>query len=280
MEKGFSCPSPGIFAPLASVPDVVATIQPGFYEMSSNQSWGLFFQRISIDDKKKLFTFQDNISDVIMKDMGKFWSLKDKYARYKMPFKRGILMHGPPGCGKSSIISLLIRSLLKDGGLIVKFPRNTGLFKGCMRGLRNIQPDLPVIVLMEDLNYVLDGCDESEILNLLDGIENFSHNTVYLATTNYFSDLPNNIKNRPSRFDLVVEVGPPAANIRKQYFESLLLDGDKIEDLDKWVEGSEGLSFAHLEELFKSVFLFDNSFDATLARIRSMGTMAAESDDD
>jgi DNA polymerase III delta prime subunit len=180
-------------------------------------------------------------------------------------------MHGPPGCGKSSIISLLVRSLLKDNGLIVKFPRNTNLFKACMRGLRNIQPNLPVIVLMEDLNYILDDCDESDILNLLDGIENFSHNTVYLGTTNYFSQLPGNIRNRPSRFDLVVEVGPPAANIRKQYFESLLLDGDKIDDLDKWVENSEGLSFAHLEELFKSVFLFDNSFDNTLARIRSMG---------
>jgi len=276
MVKGFSSPADDIFVPteLSSMKD---KLEPGLYETSKNISYGYFFKKLHIENKK-LFAFEDNTSDVIIKDIEKFWSIKDKYAKYKMPFKRGILMYGPPGCGKSSIISLLTQSVLRSGGIIVKFNINLDTFKNCMRLLRNLEPEMPIIVLMEDLNYVLDNCDESEVLNMLDGLEKFSHSTVYLASTNYFKELEDNIKNRPSRFDLVVEVKPPLANIRRSYLERLLLDGDEIPNLEQWVKDSEGFSFAHLEELFKSVFLFENSYDQTINRIKLMNSSDSNSD--
>lgn len=270
MVKGFSNPVDDIFVP-TDLSSVKARLEPGLYETGKSLAYGYFFKRLHIESKK-LFAFEDNVSNLIIKDIEKFWSIKDKYSKYKMPFKRGILMYGPPGCGKSSIISLLTQSVLTNQGIIVKFNVNLDIFKSCMRQLRNLEPELPIIVLMEDLNYVLDNCDESEVLNMLDGLEKFSHSTVYLASTNYFEELEDNIKNRPSRFDLVVEVNPPAANIRRLYLERLLLDDDQIDNLEQWVQDSEGFSFAHLEELFKSVFLFENDYAQTIERIKKMNT--------
>lgn len=266
--KGYNNPAPEIFTPTIH-PSLVENIPPGFYEIDSNMSYGQYFKKLLVEEKK-IFSFQDNASDLIIKDIEKFWSLKDRYAKYKMPFKRGILMHGPPGCGKSSIISLLVQSILNSKGIVIKFHHNTSLFKGIMRTFRAVQPNLPVLVLMEDLNYILEECSRSEVLNLLDGVEKFSHNTVYLATTNYIDKLEDNIKNRPSRFDMVVDVGSPSAETRKLYFQYLLLGDDRIDNLDKWVEDSAGLSFAHLQELFQSVFLFGNDYEGTIARIRKM----------
>lgn len=270
MIKGFSKIG-DIFVP-TTITSLVEKLEPGLYETDSNPMRGDYFSKLEVQDKK-LFSFDDAVSNIIIKNIDKFWTLEDKYRRYEMPFKRGILMHGPPGCGKSSIISLLVKSLLKSNGVVIKFNDDIDVFKSCMRALREIQPDLPVIVLMEDLNYILEVCDESEILNLLDGIEKFSNHTVYLATTNYFEELPNNIRNRPVRFDLVVEVKPPSAAVRSQYFLSLLMHGDKIPNLKQWVKDTEGFSFAHLEELFKSVFLFDNDYKQTIARLKQMNSI-------
>ena len=56
------------------------------------------------------------------------------------------------------------------------------------------------------------------------------------------------INNRPGRFDVVIEVPPPDHALRRAFFALRLSD---LEDavLDQLVEATEGLSFAHLQEV-------------------------------
>src|ERR1700677_4732190 len=53
-----------------------------------------------------------------------FWTRKQKFLDKGIIFKRGILMWGPPGSGKTATLILLINDLVKQGGivLLVKSP--------------------------------------------------------------------------------------------------------------------------------------------------------------
>src|SRR5205085_931695 len=118
-----------------------------------------------------------------------------------------------------------------------------------------IENDRPVVILMEDIEAIIEEYGESEILNILDGINSID-NVVYLATTNYPDKLLGRVTNRPSRFDRVFELKNPDSGVRKVYLENLVnRHKDKVEEdinIDKWVGDTATLSIAHLKELFIS----------------------------
>ena len=91
--------------------------------------------------------------------------------------------YGPESRGGASKSEVLISDEEID------YPKagDVDLFLAGYRALRQIQPNAPIVVLMEDLDEILKGkssAGESRILNLLDGVES-THNVVFLATTNY-----------------------------------------------------------------------------------------------
>lgn len=49
----------------------------------------------------------EGISERILKDCREFTSSSQWYAERGIPYRRGYLLHGPPGCGKSSFITAL-----------------------------------------------------------------------------------------------------------------------------------------------------------------------------
>jgi len=124
-----------------------------------------------------------------------------------------------------------------------------------MRVLRQIQEDTPVVVIIEDIDSFLEIYNESEILNVLDGV-NEVNKVVFLATTNYPEKLGARIVNRPSRFDKRFRIGYPSKTSRRMYFEHLIGEGDENKlkqkisdlnlDLDRWVEDTDEMSVAHL----------------------------------
>ena len=86
-----------------SVPQVPA----GIYEIKWNrdaQKHTLKKQPFKTDELYQLPSYE--IMD-ILKDIKNFWDRKDKYKEYSFIHKRGILMYGEPGCGKSGIIQLI-----------------------------------------------------------------------------------------------------------------------------------------------------------------------------
>ena len=161
--------------------------------------------------------------------------------------------------------------LLNARGIVVKFD-HPGLFSSGMRILREIQPDVPIVAVMEDIDSILEDYDESEILNILDGVHAVDK-VVFLATTNYPSTLGERIINRPSRFDKRFYIGHPPEKIRKIYFENLIGE-EKIKklkiDLDKWVKDTDQMSIAHLRELFVAVVVLGDDYDEAIDTLRTM----------
>jgi predicted ATPase len=72
-------------------------------------------------------TVTDNLIDLpdlptqyILNQIKTFWAAKEKFEKYRFLQKRGILLYGPPGCGKSSIISLLKKQIIDMGGVVLR----------------------------------------------------------------------------------------------------------------------------------------------------------------
>jgi hypothetical protein len=204
-------------------------------------------------------------------EIQKFWDKEPIFREYGLTHKRGIIMWGPPGSGKSCTIQLIMRDVVDRQGVVIKFTHPT-LFNEGMRKFREIEPDTPVVVLMEDIDSIIANFNESEVLNILDGI-NQIEKAVFLATTNYPENLGARIVNRPSRFDKRFFIGHPDAESRKLYFRHIIGD-DKIAalnlNLDKWVEDTEEFSIAHLKELFTAVVILSDDYEDAIETLRTM----------
>lgn len=254
-----------------------ARLVPGVYEVNSNPQIGLYFEKIPVKTEG-LLRFPDTNSDRVLDEINKFWTNEEVFSNYGLTYKRGIILWGPPGSGKSCTCQLIMADVVKRGGIVVIF-EEPYLFINGMRTLRTIQPDTPVVVMMEDIDSIIENYHESEVLNILDGV-NEVDKVVFLATTNYPDRLGPRIINRPSRFDKRFKIGFPSAESRKLYFEYVIGNSDVKRgrkeakrlgiNLKRWVKDTVEMSIAHLKELFIAVVILGDPYEEAIQTLRSM----------
>ena len=244
-------------------------LPPGVYTICMSPT-GLYFNLNKPVDLSELIRFDDCGIDEAVSEIKDFWTKKSLFERHDFAFRRGILLYGPPGSGKSCAIKMIIQDVINDGGIAIMFTGIEMLNSG-MDVLRDIQPETKVVIVMEDLDSWLDRGYEPEITDMLDG-HNSYNNIVFLATTNYINNLSDRIKNRPSRFDKRIYVGTPNEKTRREYLINLLSKSDfkdKV-NINEWANDSNGLTFAHLKELYLSTCFFGAKYNESLNRLKSM----------
>lgn len=255
-------------------------ITPGVYEIQMSQSIGIFFERVPVLTQG-LLRFPQTNSEKVVHEIQKFWDKEPIFREYGLTHKRGIIMWGPPGSGKSCTIQLIMKDVVDRQGVVIKFT-HPALFNEGMRKFREIEPSTPVVVLMEDIDSIIENFNESEVLNILDGV-NQIEKAVFLATTNYPERLGGRIINRPSRFDKRFFIGHPDPESRKLYLRHIIGDAKITElniDINRWVEDTEEFSIAHLKELFTAVVILGDEYDIAIETLRSMREKTIKSDDD
>lgn len=154
------------------------------------------------------------IKDKLVARLKWFVGAEEWHSARGIPWKLGIILHGQPGSGKTS----LIHALASDLGFDIKYIKSLhGLGAAFMSGARK---DLFVI---EDIDTIagalnrtpgVDGADERgmsgsplhEILNAMDGMQT-PDGLKFIVTTNHLDRLDPAIV-RPGRIDEVVEIGP------------------------------------------------------------------------
>lgn len=253
--------------------ETVSELVPGLYEINMPND-EVVFERVEINNER-LVRFPDSSFEEVINEIKTFWNREELFRSYEISFKRGILLYGKPGTGKSSLLSLIMEDVIDRGGIVVKF-ENSWIYKKAMRKLRQIQPDIPVVTIMEDLDSLMDNHNRSEILNILDGVSGVDK-VVYLATTNYVEKLEERIVNRPSRFDKRVEIGYLNAKSRRVYFEFLFqrvrevgkFDMESV-DVEKWVKDTKNLTTSHLHELFVGVVILGKDYNKIIKEIKAM----------
>ncbi len=250
---------------LVPVGETTRSIPPGVYNIewdSETQQPVPISKSIDIDE---LFVLPTPILNKVLMDVRSFWASKEKYLKYKSVYKRGVLLYGIPGCGKSSVIMLLAKELILNYGGVVFIPQDEEQVIRLMKVLpkvKEIEPDKRIIVVFEDIDSFVgkDGSySETLLINFLDGVGSCD-GIVTIATTNYPEKLQERITNRPSRFDRRYEVGKPNAEARRFYIEHKLGEEDlESIDIDDLVGRTEGFTIDHLKEYLLSVFVLGYS---------------------
>lgn len=247
----------------------VDNIPAGLYDIKVSMETGVYLEKRSavLDE---LFYIPDETMPKVVKDMEKFWNSRDKYDEYGITYKRGILMYGPPGTGKSSIINLLINQVVTKYNGIVLNVEDIDTYISMAHNIRCLEPDKPILTIIEDLDSFIMYNSVKKFLNVLDGNMQVD-NVVYLATTNYLERLEDRIKNRPSRFDTRIEIGYPSAEAREYYLKKKLKEEDLTKyPISQWVADTDKFTYSHLRELICSVVVMDNPYNEVLERLKSM----------
>lgn len=178
-----------------------------------------------------------------------FLASKDFYESHGLPWKRGLLLYGEPGCGKSSIIKTIMSNYNFKPVTIGPAPEPSTLRDAFLYA----EEQSPSLLYFEDLDSLLQKVDVSEFLNLMDGIST-RNGLLVIATANDISRFKTNITDRPSRFDRKIQIPSPDFSmalgyIKKMFGSSLALD--KARSLAKIVS-SHSFSYAYIKELYIS----------------------------
>ncbi|XP_052901680.1 mitochondrial chaperone BCS1 [Anopheles moucheti] len=171
----------------------------------------------------------EGVSERILRDCREFIKNPQWYSDRGIPYRRGYLLHGPPGCGKSSFITALAGEI--EFGICLLNLSERGLTDDRLNHLMNVAPQQSII-LLEDIDAAfvsrqdtlqqkaafegLNRVTFSGLLNCLDGVASTEARIVFM-TTNYLERLDPALI-RPGRVDVKEYVGHCTRHQMEQMF--------------------------------------------------------------
>lgn len=240
-------------------------LSPGVYTVSrdNNDNQPIFIKKPMHSDETIII--KDSFAASVIKECRQFWGLAPVFKENGFLHRRGYLLYGPQGTGKSSIVREMVEDVIARGGVVL-LCGNPAFFSPALKTLRQVEPNRPVICVFEDIDAIIGKYGEDEILAILDGTNQVDH-VINVATTNYPERLDKRIISRPRRFDRVHKVLAPNEATRTAYLKAKLPKGY---NLAKWTKATKDLSFAALAEAIVSVICLGNDFDETINILRNM----------
>jgi ATP-dependent 26S proteasome regulatory subunit len=169
--------------------------------------------------------------------------------------KRGMLLHGPPGVGKTHSVRYLISELV--GATVIELTGETlhGIREACSVA-RTLQP---AMIVVEDVDLIAEERSHYggetpllfTLLNEMDGLEEDA-DVVFLLTTNRADLLEPALASRPGRVDQAVHIELPDRESRRRLVElyrgSLDID---LTRLDTVLDRTDGVTASFLKELLR-----------------------------
>jgi transitional endoplasmic reticulum ATPase len=193
----------------------------------------------------------------------------DAFARLGIEPTRGVLLYGPPGCGKT----YLVKALAHDGRANVLSVKGAELMSKWVgeseAGVRQLfaraRGAAPSLVFLDEVDALApvrgSGQDDvgdrvvASLLTELDGIDEL-HGVVVIAATNR-PDMVDPALLRPGRLERLIFVPPPDAAARKEIFAAAAAHtplGDDV-DLDALSAQTDGFSGADCAAIVRQAAL-------------------------
>jgi hypothetical protein len=243
-----------------------AELPPGAYTVYTDNCGNPRFDGRDVQSDE-LIHFPDSLPAKVQGEIKQFWAAGERFARYGFLHRRGYLLYGKQGCGKSSLVNQIIADVIADGH-VAFYCQHPGEFIECMRKFRDVEPGRPMVCVFEDIDAIIEHYGDSDLLQWLDGNHQVDK-AVNLATTNYPEKLDRRIISRPRRFDRILRIDAPDARMREAYLARKVSDLT-ADELALWVKLSDGLPFAALAEMVISVRCMGNDLEEVAKLLRSI----------
>ncbi len=202
--------------------------------------------------------------------------------------KRGLLLFGPPGIGKTLTVMYLI-GRMPGRTVILTTGRGMGMIQTVAQMARLLAPSM---VVLEDVDLIAQERGQPfqqtgpllfELLNEMDGLRD-DCDVIFVLTTNRPDMLEPALAARPGRIDLATELPLPDADARRRLFDlyarGLALDAV---DFDALVARTVGASPAYIKELLRKAAVLAATqatrvsglhFEAALEELNAGGQLA------
>lgn len=178
------------------------------------------------------FYYSDKIKDLLQLEVFDFVENSEKYNEYGIS-KRGIILHGRPGTGKTTLGNIICNKTDKTVIWITPEILSENNYKAIssIKALYKLADFLsPCIIILEDLDLFSQDRDKGgdiislgALMNVLDGVNTIS-NSVTIGTTNRLKSIEGALRNRPGRFDRIVEISHLPQKLRRKMFRERLKD--------------------------------------------------------
>ncbi|AAY80291.1 AAA family ATPase [Sulfolobus acidocaldarius] len=242
------------------------------------------YEKFRLDYERKFrgpeITSSDN-EKITLDDIGGYNSIKKelyelleiqlRYSKLmeqmKIPPIRGILLHGPPGVGKTMMAKALSKTLgvkfIMISGAEILYKGYEGAVSTIKEVFNRARENKPAIVLLDEIDAIAprrenQKTDSSKVVNQLltemDGIRSLKE-VVVIATTNRMEDVDPALK-RPGRFDRIVYMPLPNSEEREDILQKYIgLEECKMVKCDQIAKVTEGYSGADLAAIAREAKL-------------------------
>lgn len=250
-----------------SIHNTVLVFDSGYWQYSS-ELWRSI-QKSNWDD----VILDPDMKKSIIGEVTKFFDSKDRYKKLSVPWKRGVIFHGPPGNGKTISIKAMMHSLYdRDDPVPTLYVRSLTSYGGPEYAIKSIfskaRQMAPCFLIFEDLDSIVSDAVRSYFLNEVDGLQN-NDGIMMVGSTNHLERLDPGISKRPSRFDRKYLFPDPSMDERVKYCEFWRRKLDDNEDVEfplvlcrAIARITKGFSFAYIQEAFVAALLAIANGDA------------------
>jgi hypothetical protein len=217
-------------------------LPPGFYtHHPSSHMMEEPEKLVPIELRADSYIKMGSLYEPLANDIQKFLSSEKVHRDLGVLYKRGILLYGPPGCGKTTFIREFVKNEIPQDSVVIfleQMPSNDFI-----KAVKDTLGSRLKVLIFEELCAVVENSRIERVLDFLDG-EKSLDKCLIIGTTNYPERLPGNLVDRPSRFSKCLKFKEPTKEERRTLLTFYL----RRDPTDQEVEASKGMTTAGIKE--------------------------------